>query len=115
MLNQRLNAARKVADELYPAETNLDEAILHASRLAIAVIEGRRGARLPLDTGQKGLALMSRATSKLIAARSDIIEAHVAFRATQEEIGLRSVAFGDVYESPDKKTAQLPSDAANAA
>jgi hypothetical protein len=61
MLNQRLAAARKVADELLPAEADLDNAILHASRLAIAVIEGRREAKLPLNVGQEGLALVSRA------------------------------------------------------
>jgi hypothetical protein len=88
MLNERLNAAKKVAD---------------ASRLAIAVIEGRKAAKLPLDTGQEGLALVSRATAKLVEARGDICAAHVAFRETQQQIGLRSVSFGDFWESPDKK------------
>lgn len=115
MLNQRLAAARNVADELLPAEADLDNAILHASRLAIAVIEGRKEAKLPLNVGQEGLALMSRATMKLIAARSDIIEAHIAFRQTQNEIGLRAVSFGDFWESPDKSSAELPRDAANVA
>jgi hypothetical protein len=108
-------AARKVADELIPAEADLDNAILHASRLAIAVIEGRQEAKLPLNVGQEGLALMSRATMKLIDARSDIIGAHIAFRETQDEIGLRATSFGDFWESPDKKIAELPSHAANAA
>jgi len=114
MLNQRMTAARQVADELLPAEAELDNAILHASRLAIAVIEGRRAAKLPLNTGQEGLAHMSRATAKLIDARGDIMAAHVAFRETQKDIGLRAVSFGDIYESPDK-TAELPQGAANAA
>jgi hypothetical protein len=114
MLNQRLAAARRVADELLPAETDLDNAIVRAARLAIAVIEGRRSAKLPLDTGQEGLAFMSRATAKLVDARGDIMAAHVAFRETQEEIGLKAVSFGDIHESPDKK-AVLPKDAANAA
>jgi hypothetical protein len=115
MLNQRLAAARKVADELLPAETDLDNAILHASRLAIAVIEGRRSARLPLDTGQEGLAMMSRATAKMVDARGDIMAAHVAFRETQDEIGLRAVSFGDLWESPDKAMAKSSPTAANAA
>lgn len=115
MLNQRLAAARKVADELLPAEADLDNAILHASRLAIAVIEGRRSARLPLNVGQEGLALISRAATKLIDARADIIDAHVAFRQTQDEIGLRTVSFGDVHPSPDTKTAELPNRLANVA
>jgi hypothetical protein len=113
MLNQRLFVAQNVADELLPAEANLDDAILHASRLAIAVIEGRRTAKLPLNSGHEGLAFMSRAAAKLIDARGDIIAAHVALRETQDEIGLRAVSFGDIYQSPDK-SARLD-DAANAA
>jgi hypothetical protein len=114
MLNQRLAAARKVADELLPAEARLDDAILHASRLAIAVIEGRREAKLPLNTGQEGLALMSQAAAKLVDARGDIMAAHVALRETQDEIGLRAVSFGDIYVSPGK-TGSLPEKIANVA
>ena len=114
MLNQRLRAAKVVADQLLPAETDLDNAILHASRVAIAVIEGRRSAKLPLNAGHDGLAHMSRAAAKLIDARGEIIAAHVAFRETQKDIGLRTVSFGDIHESPDK-IAALPNDAANVA
>lgn len=115
MLNQRLAAARRVADELIPAEFDLDNAILHTSRLAIAVIEGRRAAKLPLNVGQEGLSLVSRAATKLIEARGDFIEAHLAFRDTQDDIGLRAVSFGDLWESPDKSTAGMPNQSANVA
>ena len=113
MLNQRIKAARQVADQLLPAETELDNAILHASRMAIALIEGRKTARLPLDTGQEGLAFMARATAKLIDARGDMMAAHIALRATKDQIGLRTISFGDLWESP--KTAELKPDAANVA
>jgi hypothetical protein len=106
MLNQRLTVAQKVASELFPAEADLESAIVHAARLAIAVIEGRQTAKLPITAGQEGLALVSRATAKLVDAGGDIGAAHVAFRETQEEIGLRAVAFGDVHECPPK-TAEL--------
>jgi hypothetical protein len=106
MLNQRLAVAQKVAGELFPAEEDLDSAIVHAARLTIAVIEGRQTAKLPVTVGQEGLALVSRATAKLVDARGDIGAAHIAFRETQEEIGLRAVAFGDVHECPPK-TAEM--------
>ncbi|MBA2466184.1 MAG: hypothetical protein H0V46_01085 [Sphingomonas sp.] len=114
MLNERLAAARKVADQLLPAEADLDSAILHASRLAIAVIEGAKTAKLPIDTGQEGLALVARASAKLVEARGEILAAHVAFRETQDDIGLRTLSFGDLWVSPDKKGA-LADDAAQAA
>jgi hypothetical protein len=113
MLNERLAVARRVANELLPAEADLDNAILHASRLAIAVIEGCKTAKLPHDTGQEGLVLASRAAAKLIDARGDMLAAHVAFRESQNDIGLRAVSFGDIYVSPS--SGSLPQHIANVA
>ncbi|WP_155264222.1 hypothetical protein [Sphingomonas segetis] len=114
MLNERLAFAKGVADELFPAEADVDSAIVHASRLAIALIEGRKTAKQPITMGQDGLALMSRATLKLVEARGEIGAAHAAFRTAQNELGLRAVSFGDYWECPDK-TAELPERFANVA
>ena len=115
MLNQRLAFAKSIADELFPTEADVDSAIVHASRLAIALIEGRRAAKQSITMGQEGLELMSRATAKLVEARGDIGVAHAAFRAAQTELGLRTVSFGDLWECPDKKLAELSPGAANVA
>ena len=100
MLNQRLAYAKDVADELFPADESVESAILHASRLAIALIEGRKTAKQPITMGQEGLALMSRAAAKLVEARGDMGAAHAAFRQSQNELGLRAVSFGDIYTCP---------------
>jgi hypothetical protein len=100
MLNQRLTFAKGVADELLPAEADLESAIVHASRLTIALVEGRKVAKQPISMGQDGLALMARATTKLVEARGDMGAAHAAFREAQNELGLRAVSFGDIYECP---------------
>lgn len=113
MLNQRLSAAKAVAAELLPAETDLDNAILRHARLAIAVVEGRRSAKLPIATGQAGLRHIVRATERLVEARGEIASAHAALRETQKEIGLRAVAFGDFWDCPPKTA--LQGAAANAA
>ena len=55
MLNQRLTFAKGVADELFPAEADLEKAIVHASRLTIALVEGRKAAKQPITMGQDGL------------------------------------------------------------
>jgi hypothetical protein len=107
LLNQRLTFAKSVAAELFPAEADLETAIVHASRLAIALIEGRKTAKLPITAGQEGLELMSKATAKLVEARGDIGAAHAAFRVAQNDIGLRTVSFGDIYECPDSNSAEL--------
>lgn len=100
MLNQRLEAAKAVAAELFPAELDLDNAILRASRLTIAVVEGRRSAKLSITAGQSGLNLVALASLKLIEARAAMGAAHLAFRETQMEIGLRAVGLGDLWECP---------------
>jgi hypothetical protein len=101
MLNQRLSAAQGVAKELFPAEETLETALLHTSRMMIAVIEGRRSAKLPITTAQAGLEKTAAAANHLVAARAALGEAHLAFRATSEEIGLRAVSYGDVHECPE--------------
>jgi hypothetical protein len=100
MLNQRLSAAQGVANELFPAEEALEEALLRTSKMAIAVIEGRRHAKLPFASGQEGLAKVHAAAALLIAARAELGAAHAAFRNAQAEIGLRAVSFGDLRECP---------------
>ena len=101
MLNQRLAFAKGVADELFPAEADLEKAIVHASRLTIALVEGRRAAKQPITMGQEGLAHMARATTKLVEARGEMGAAHAAFRTAQHELGLKAVSFGDNYDCPD--------------
>lgn len=103
MLNQRLTFAKGVADELFPAEADLEKAIVHASRLTIALVEGRKAAKQPITMGQEGLALMARATTKLVDARGDIGAAHAAFREAQSDLGLKAVSFGDFWECPPPK------------
>lgn len=100
MLNQRLAAARAVADELFPAEKVVDEAILRNAKLAIAVVEGRRSAKLPLMAGQEALGFVSQANVRLCEARGLLAEAHRAFRDTQIEIGLQAFGFGDEQPCP---------------
>jgi len=103
MLNQRLTFAKGVADELFPAEADLEKAIVHASRLTIALVEGRKAAKQPITMGQDGLAHMARATTKLVEARGDMGAAHEAFREAQNELGLKAVSFGDFWDCPPSK------------
>ena len=93
MLNQRLAFAKGVADQLFPAEADVESAIVHASRLAIALIEGRKAAKQPITMGQEGLALMSSATAKLVEARGEMGAAHTAFRQAQDELDWRRIVW----------------------
>ena len=103
MLNQRHQIAQSIANELLPTEQDIDKAILSNARLTIAVVEGRKAARLPLQTGQEGLSLVAHANTRLIEARGFLASAHVAFRKTQSEVGLDCFNYGDVEECPPPK------------
>jgi hypothetical protein len=100
VLNQRHSAAQAVANELFPAEKVVDQAILHNAKLAIAVVEGRRSARLPISAGQEALGFVAQANVRLCEARGLLAEAHRAFRETQVEVGLRAFSYGDEQECP---------------
>lgn len=114
MLNERLSAAQAVASELFPAEQDVDNAIIHASRLAIAVVEGRRKAKLPISVGQEGLSCVVNATARLVEARGELGAAHAAFREAKDEIGLRVVAVGDLWDCPKQAVKSEPPAAAAA-
>lgn len=117
MLNQRLSAAQAVAAELFPTEQHVDDAIVRASKLAIALIEGRRQAKLPITAGQDGLNHIIVAAGKLVEAREQMGAAHSALRVTQDDIGLRNISFGDLWDCPPNpnKKAELPDNVANIA
>jgi hypothetical protein len=108
LLNQRHEAARAVAAELLPAEREVDSAIVRNARLAIAVVEGRRKCKLPLCAGQEGLNFIANATVRLVEARELLAQAHVAFRSTQDEIGLQAFSYGDVSECPPSTAEAAP-------
>lgn len=100
MLNQRHAAAQAVAKELFPAEKNVDEAIVRHAKLAIAVVEGRRAANLPLTAGQEALGFVAQANVRLCEVRELLAQAHRAFRDTQLEIGLQAFSYGDEQPCP---------------
>ncbi|UUR08139.1 hypothetical protein [Sphingomonas glaciei] len=100
MLNKRHEIAQAIANELLPSEKEVDSAIVRSAKLMIAVVEGRRAARVCLSIGQEGLDLVAQASVKLVVARGLLAEAHVAFRKTQSEVGLDAFNYGDAAECP---------------
>jgi hypothetical protein len=111
VLNTRHAIAQTIARELIPAEKEVESAILRNARLTIAVVEGRKAAKMPLEAGQDGLQLIAQASASLVEARGLILSAHKAFRQTQSDAGLDCFSYGDVAECPPpaKASARLKS------
>lgn len=100
MLNARLTAARRIADELFPSEADIETAIASTSRLIGAIVEGRAETRMPIAMGQESLAALNGTMTALIAARATIAEAHAALAKDRISAGLSAYGMGDVGECP---------------
>lgn len=100
MLNNRLAAAQNVAAELFPAEQHIEDALVGVSRLAIAIVEGRQTAKLPISAGQESLSAVSEVAAALVDARGKIAAAHASLAQDKVNIGLGTRAMGDWGECP---------------
>jgi len=100
MLNERLTAARRIADALGPAEADIEAAIASTSRLITAIAAGREQVRVPVTVGQSSLAALSSVVQELIEARAGIGEAHAALARDRVAVGLEAYAMGDVGDCP---------------
>lgn len=105
MLNQRLTAARRIADALGPTETDIETAISSTSLLMCAIAEGRQQTGVPLSIGQDSLAALSEAMAALVQARASILTAHSALAEDKVAAGLRVYGMGDLGDCPPASAA----------
>ena len=114
MRNQRIAAARDVAEKLHAAEAAIDEAFARVAQLNMALPEARRAANLSAIVGQDAFSRAASSMQHLAAARQEMVAAHQGLFETQNDIGLRAMNFGGGVDKP--KTAnsglQVVSDAA---
>ncbi|MFA6113575.1 MAG: hypothetical protein WC729_06270 [Sphingomonas sp.] len=106
MLNDRLSAARKVAQILIPAERNLDASLRSNAELTLAMLAAREEARLPLSIASDALRHNADANVALAQAWSSIALVHGALRTVQRDIGLDGFKawFGDQIPCEDAPT-----------
>ncbi|HEX5258592.1 MAG TPA: hypothetical protein VFW35_07415 [Sphingomicrobium sp.] len=100
MLNQRLQAAHRIANALIPAEADIDAALASTSRLAAAVAEGRRETRLPIAMCQESLVALAKASQALVEARAAIGAAHASLAEDRVNAGLKAYGMGDLGDCP---------------
>lgn len=107
MLKTRQDVARRIGRELIELEREVDGALVRQASLQVALIEGRRAAKLPLDAGQHGLVKIGEAVASLLAARAAIHDAHHDFRAVRDAMGVRA-DYGDYGDTPNGYQAEVP-------
>ena len=96
MLNKRRAAAMKVAESLFAAEEAIDAALARAAELSGALVAARFDAHLSAIVAQPAFEGAAATLSALARARGDIVETHKRLSEAQIQIGLRTVAIGDL-------------------
>ncbi len=102
MLNQRLNAARQVNDQLHATERAIDAAVMEAAAFVASMPRARMEANIAAEVGQAAIERSAAAFAALIEARREIVAAHLELSAVKDLIGLRTVALGGMHNKGPK-------------
>ena len=94
MRNERVRAATMVAQQLAPAEADIDTAMTSLAALTTAMLAARADANLSPCVAQDAFDDIGEATALLFKARSKVIDAHHSLHQAQTDIGLRELSFG---------------------
>jgi hypothetical protein len=96
MFKKRRDAAMKVAESLFAAEEAIDAAIARAAEFNCTLVTARTDAQLSALVGQDAFEVAAAAFASLAKARADIVETHKRLTDAQNQIGLRTISFGDL-------------------
>lgn len=104
MLKERRAAVETVTAAFLPTEHAAEQVAILGARCIATMIEQRRAAHLPLDTGAEALSLVSDAMFQALKLRETLVAAHVLLAALPASIGI--TAFGGDTCPPN--TASVP-------
>jgi len=104
MLNERLNAAKKIASELHQAEDAIDETMIRIAQLAATLPAARREINMSAIVGQDAMAKVAHALAAAGEVRQLLTDAHLALTATQKQVGLGTRMFGAGVKPPASAT-----------
>ncbi len=108
MLNDRLAAAKMVAEKISALENAIDDALTCAAELTAATPAARKRAKLSPVVGQEAIALTGEAMAALHSARAKIVAAHGEFAMVREQIGIRPSMTGDLWKFVGAADEELP-------
>jgi hypothetical protein len=100
MLKDRRAAAMKVAESLWATEDAIDAALARAAELTGTMITARSDANLSALVAQDAFEITAAAITALTRARGDIVETHKRLSEAKIQIGLRTLAVGDMGKPP---------------
>ena len=98
MLNDRITAAKDVAAKLFALEAAIDDALVCAAAMTIAMPAARARAKVSATVGHEATLLTGEVMSALLDARTKIVAAHGSLADVRDEMGLNTVASGDLWK-----------------
>ncbi len=102
MLKERISAVKDVTEKLNALEAAIDNALICAGELTSTTSAARQSANLSALVGQDAIALTGETATALHTARARIVEAHHSFAEIRDQIGLRTLAGGDLWKFFDE-------------
>jgi hypothetical protein len=96
----RTNVATRVAEQLSPAETDVDNAISSLMALSVTMMTAITDAKLPRVMAQDAFDSLGEAVSLMFQARSKVMDTHNRLSTAKTQIGLETVSFGTWQDCP---------------
>lgn len=93
-MNDKMEAGRRVAGRLFPAESTIDDALIANAALQLALLTTRRDIRQPFGFIQSALADTVASASALVEARRAVASTHGKILKMRETLGLPGSGFG---------------------
>lgn len=100
MLNERLSAARLIADKLHAAEAAIDQALACAAELSAAMPVARMSAKVSALVGHEAISGAAETQAALVEARRRLIATHCVLDQARLAVGLQAVALGGGMVKP---------------
>ncbi|MEO9600214.1 hypothetical protein [Parasphingorhabdus sp.] len=102
MLNQRIEAARPIAEKVHEVEKSLNLTMVQMGELMSNIASARLapGTRFSLTAGMDASEKLIAAAAKTASSYREVVEAHGHLATDRDDAGLRAVSLGDVFECP---------------
>ena len=102
MLNQRIEAARPIAQKIHEVEKSLNLTMIQIGELMSSIAAARLapGTRFSLTAGMDASEKLIAAADKTARSYREVVEAHGHLAEDRDDAGLRTVSWGDFSECP---------------
>ena len=94
MLNNQIEAGRKIAKQLRPSEEAIDGSIIQNARLIISIVEGRQKMGVAADIGHDAILSATAGLAALTQARDHAIACHRQLVSARDDLGFSPKAIG---------------------